>query len=235
MSSIPLPFDLPEPPPPNPVTGGKLDRELALSMAQRYLHLLEPVCSRIEIAGSIRRHKPLVHDIEIVVLEKFPGACFQVLSDYRAQSQIAPLDFWVRKGPKYLHFRDRRSYSPPALAGGQKGGLLSVPVDLFLSQESYWGWTFFIRTGSQEWNLACMQRLHSLGYNMKDNRIFSPPVYGGTKGGSPSTDGGTKGGSFYSTREESDIFELLGIPFVEPHLRTDIHALNRALYAVRQS
>jgi len=212
MSSISLPFDLPEPPPPNPITGGKLDRELMLLMAQRYLHLLEPVCSRIEIAGSIRRHKSLVKDIEFVVIEKCPGACFQTLSEYRSQTRTVPTDFWVRKGARYLHFRDRRQVS-------SLKSQVCIPVDLFLSQPDYWGWTFFIRTGSQEWNLACMQHLHSLGLNMKDNRVFSPPVHGGTKGG-----------IFHPTQEEQDIFDLMRIPFVEPQRRCDAQCLNRALH-----
>ncbi len=44
--------------------------EQALEIAERTKALLAPHCERIEIAGSIRRKKPHVKDIEIVAIPK---------------------------------------------------------------------------------------------------------------------------------------------------------------------
>jgi len=42
--------------------------EEAKKIAEKYLNLLKPYCLRAEIAGSIRREKPEVKDIEIVCI-----------------------------------------------------------------------------------------------------------------------------------------------------------------------
>ena len=42
----------------------------AKTIAQTVKKVLTPYCDRIEIAGSIRRRKPIVHDIDIVLIEK---------------------------------------------------------------------------------------------------------------------------------------------------------------------
>ena len=44
--------------------------ETAQPIAKRVKEELTPHCERIEIAGSIRRGKPIVHDIDIVLIEK---------------------------------------------------------------------------------------------------------------------------------------------------------------------
>jgi DNA polymerase/3'-5' exonuclease PolX len=44
--------------------------EQALEIAEKVKALLAPHCERIEIAGSIRRKKPDVKDIEIVAIPK---------------------------------------------------------------------------------------------------------------------------------------------------------------------
>ena len=41
--------------------------KIAQGAAQNFFKLLQPVCRQIEIAGSIRRRKPEVHDIDLVV------------------------------------------------------------------------------------------------------------------------------------------------------------------------
>ncbi len=42
----------------------------ALEIAEKTKELLAPYCERIEIAGSIRRKKPEVKDIELVAIPK---------------------------------------------------------------------------------------------------------------------------------------------------------------------
>ena len=44
--------------------------EKAEKIARKYVDLLAPFCERIEIAGSTRRKKPEVGDIEIVCIPK---------------------------------------------------------------------------------------------------------------------------------------------------------------------
>lgn len=42
----------------------------ALTLANRVVELIHPHCTKVDIAGSIRRQKPTVHDIEILCIPK---------------------------------------------------------------------------------------------------------------------------------------------------------------------
>lgn len=47
-----------------------MEHQKAKAIADRLLAQIGPYCERIEIAGSVRRGKPDVHDIEIVAVPK---------------------------------------------------------------------------------------------------------------------------------------------------------------------
>jgi len=230
MNNLLLPLDLPASPVvPHgsaPALTEKLPLELAEEFALRYLQLLRPHCHRIELAGSIRRRKPMVHDIEIVCIERYAGAAFAVLSQYRSSQRIPPKQFWRCNGPRYKCFLDRRS---PSAGGGTEGGVsLDVQVDLFITEPQRWGWTYFIRTGSQDWNKAHLQRIRGMGYLIENNRLLA---HVGAQGDAPSV--GARHvvparGQYIEFPEEQAIFDFLGLPFVEPHLRIDKNSILRA-------
>lgn len=49
----------------------KFPAKLARSVGEKIVEALSPVCARIQIAGSLRRGKPLVGDVEIVYVPRF--------------------------------------------------------------------------------------------------------------------------------------------------------------------
>ncbi|RYD50171.1 MAG: hypothetical protein EOP83_24365, partial [Verrucomicrobiaceae bacterium] len=51
-------------------TKPRFPREAALVVAGELVHLLGPVCERIAIAGSLRRDKPEVGDVEILFVPR---------------------------------------------------------------------------------------------------------------------------------------------------------------------
>ena len=51
--------------------GASIPWAKAFDLASRLVRELEDSCDRIEIAGSLRRLKPEVHDIELVAVPKF--------------------------------------------------------------------------------------------------------------------------------------------------------------------
>ncbi len=98
------------------------------------LEQLRPHCIRIEIAGSIRRKKPEVGDIEIVAIPKpFETGLFQ--------SGIASVvNQWEKvKGELPCKYTQR------ILPEG-------IKLDLFLAEEGNWGSILAIRTGSAEYS-----------------------------------------------------------------------------------
>jgi len=49
---------------------GKLTLQSAEGIARNVVAALEPHCERIEVAGSIRRRRPMVNDIDLVLVRK---------------------------------------------------------------------------------------------------------------------------------------------------------------------
>jgi len=109
----------------------------AFKIASDILERLRPHCVRIEIAGSIRRKKPTVKDIEIVAIPKpYSVGLFE-------SGLATVVDRWeVVKGP--LEYR-KTKYTQRILPEG-------IKLDLFFAEEGNWGNIFAIRTGSADYS-----------------------------------------------------------------------------------
>ena len=112
----------------------------ARAIAERVIAQLAPHCDRIEIAGSIRRRKPDVGDIEIVAIPKpYDVGLFA--------SGIAPI---VSAWPK-VRGELPCKYTQRTLPDG-------IALDLFFATPENWGLIYAIRTGSADYShrvLAC--------------------------------------------------------------------------------
>ncbi|MBE3038289.1 MAG: hypothetical protein IMZ62_05710, partial [Chloroflexi bacterium] len=93
-----------------------------------------PYCKRIEIAGSIRRGKPEVGDIEIVAL---PDGNFEVLDIEIVLPGLLPGADFIKNGSRYKQI---------ALPDG-------INLDLFLVRPpAEWGVIFLLRTGPADFS-----------------------------------------------------------------------------------
>ena len=171
-----------------------------LHVARQYADLLvqqiEPVCERVEIAGSIRRQKPMVGDIEVVAIPKpsvdlFGNKSYNSEIVYQAiQSKMEnPLPF-EKRGQFYACFK-----------------FCGMDTDLFLTTPEKWGCIFLIRTGSADFSRRIMTRKWQGGY-CPDNIFFMD----GRMWCAGSTDP-------LDTLEESDVFHHLGMDWIEPEKR----------------
>lgn len=129
--------------------------EQAREIAERVKAELAPHCVRIEIAGSIRRGKAEVGDIEIVAIPKpYDVGLFG--------SGIAPV---VEQWPKVRGNLPCR-YTQRTLPDG-------IALDLFFARLENWGLIYAIRTGSAEYShrvLAC--GWVSNGYHSVNGMLF---------------------------------------------------------------
>lgn len=153
--------------------------EQAEIIANKYVELLKPFCKRIEIAGSIRRKKPKVKDIEIVCIR-----------------DTKKLRLFVDEVDKL-----RKMKGEPLGKYTQRNLPEGINLDLFMCNENNWGLIFAIRTGSAD---------------------FSHDVLGNgwVKAGYKSVDGMLmKDGKKISVLEEKDLFDLIGLNYVQPELR----------------
>lgn len=125
--------------------------DLAKQIADKYVEKLKPMCYRIEIAGSIRREKPEVKDIEIVCIRD-PKKLFEWTYFINSLEKV--------KGEAIGKYTQRK------LPEG-------INLDLFMCKKENWGLIFAIRTGSADYShnvLAC--NWVKLGYKSIDGILM---------------------------------------------------------------
>jgi DNA polymerase/3'-5' exonuclease PolX len=133
--------------------------------AQRLIGLLEPFCERIQIAGSIRRQRALVGDIELICIPKYqettpPGEMFP-----QSTNMVnAAIQQFISSGA--LSLRVKRDGT---VANGDKVKLLydhhsNISLDLFITDTSCWFSTFVCRTGGKDNNTAIATKAKVMGY-----------------------------------------------------------------------
>ena len=109
--------------------------EQAQKLAQEIVDQISPYCERIEVAGSIRRKKSEVNDIDIVLIPK-------------------PL-LWHR-----IIAALQRAMDAKILKRGDSIAQLlikDVKVDFYVASKQTWGALLLIRTGSAEHNIKLSQ------------------------------------------------------------------------------
>jgi DNA polymerase/3'-5' exonuclease PolX len=113
----------------------------ALAIAEHLVNRLKPGCERIIIAGSLRRQKREIGDIEVVAQPKLTPA-LDLFGEPVAGMEHSGLDErlaslgtegYTKNGPKYKQF----------IFGG-------ASVDLFIASQETWGCVATIRTGSAD-------------------------------------------------------------------------------------
>ena len=181
-------------------------RSEAWPLAVTLMDELAPACERIIIAGSLRREKPTVGDIELLYIptvrpEPNPDSLFGDLIEVNyADRVIARLEKNGTLG--------RRLSSNGHTAFGQKNKLMvylptGIPVDLFSTTAEAWFNYLVCRTGPAESNVAICdaaieRRMQWAPYGIGFVRPNLPPLV---------------------VHSERDVFEFVGLPYLEPNQR----------------
>lgn len=180
-------------------------RAEALAIGEELVRALEPHCERIEIAGSIRRGKPDVGDVEILYVPKF-GTGLERGSMFESEINLAQRAIETLERDGILK---RRLSATGQQTWGEKNKLAvhcasGIPVDLFASTIPNWWVSLVIRTGSAETNLRLTtgaqrlgRTLHAYGSGVSDssNAVLTPAT------------------------SERDVFDLCGVPYLDPNER----------------
>jgi DNA polymerase/3'-5' exonuclease PolX len=154
----------------------------ALNIASGIVAELGPYCEQIEIAGSIRRQRPTIGDIEIVCLP----VSYDASPLFRSGIAVVVEQWEKIKGDLPCRYTQRLHPS-------------GMKVDLFMPDPRGFGLQLAIRTGSAAWShqvLACAwvrAGYHSEGGLLRDSA-----------------------GRVVPTTTERQLFELIGLPWVEP-------------------
>ena len=188
---------------------GKIDLSAAESIAKSVLDHVTPALDRGAIAGSIRRRKPVVGDIEIVAISTQRDRLLTLLSD--VGQHIKPgvpgaVPWSPKPDAKYIRVR---------LAEGMN-------LDMFMASPENWGGLFLMRTGS------------GAGPDGNSFNGFTPGIFsrwkklsgGGRMTGCMPT---MPTGEQLDVPEEQDFFDLLEMDFVPPEERTSKNVIKKYL------
>jgi DNA polymerase/3'-5' exonuclease PolX len=175
-------------------TDGRLPWPSGWQLALRYREALAPYCKQIEIAGSLRRRKPSIKDIDLVAE---PHRTLRVDMFGETIGFQLPLDEIVptfgqrsKNGPRYKQIK---------LTGG-------LHLELYLVlPPAQWGYIFTLRTGPSEfghWLVTPRNRGGALPSHLtaRDGGIY-------------------EGETLLETPTEASLFELLRLRWCEPEQR----------------
>lgn len=170
---------------------------------------LRSACHRVEIAGSIRRRKPFVADIEIVAMPivqqqsagELWGATVGVnlvtgptgiLQQLAADQLLWPRLVEIKRANGSVDHQTKLGDSYLALV------YRDLPVDLFLVRDhDSWGLIFALRTGPRDWNTRLVTDCKRFMRRVEGGRLYDF-------------------GSPVPTPEEVDFFAAIGQPWIEP-------------------
>ncbi len=169
-----------------------MEFQLARELADQWVECLRPYCERVEIAGSVRRGKTEVHDIEIVAAPRFDE-----VKDWFGPRPVNRLLVALNTG--ILHGRK--------VKGGEKYWQVAmregINLDLFMViPPAQWGIIFTLRTGPVDFS----------------HWIVTHKQKGGAMPSYARCDGGQLwvGDKAIPVLEEIDFLEFLGLGWIEP-------------------
>jgi len=162
----------------------------AIQVADEFLRPLGqlPEVKRITSAGSLRRQKETVRDIDILIISSKPQ---KVMDAFAA---LPPVKETLAQGPT-------------------KSSVLThddIQVDCRVEEEQSFGAALLYFTGSKNFNIKLRTIAQKMGFKINEYGVFSA-----TKGG------GKEGAKYLCGKTEEEIFELFGLPYIEPELRED--------------
>lgn len=174
----------------------------AMRVASYLQSSLAPFCERIKICGSLRRLKREVGDIEILYISKPGVRQVDLLSMEEYGQAESQLDFLLACGELV-----KRPNKKGVFTWGRQNKLAvhvasGIPVDFFSTTESCWWNSLVCRTGGKETNLLITTTAQKQGWSFE--------AYGS---------GFNSRLARHDTTSERNVFEFIGLPYLEPEDR----------------
>lgn len=145
------------------------------------------------MAGSLRRKREMVGDIEIVAEPK--GYVLDMLGE-PTETHTLDLFPWATLGKLKLDGHKQKKIILPG----------DVQVDLFIvTPPAQWGVIYFLRTGSDKFSHRFVTAKSFGGYMPKHLRMQDGAIWSSNH--------------IIETPEEKDLFDLFGVKFIPPHDR----------------
>ncbi len=201
-------------------TGARLPLGLAVPIAERFVEHLRGVkgVERVEYAGSLRRGRDTIGDIDILVATKDPGPVGDAFRSMPGVREVLSAGE-TKSSVRYAIASDEATLTKD---GEDIRGTLgpTVQVDLRVLPRASWGAALLYFTGSKEHNIKLRERAIKMGYTLNDWGLFpideekEAPHLRGVKP--------------VAGKSEEEIYAKLKLPYVPPEIREDRGELDPA-------
>lgn len=178
----------------------KFPRDAALAVARELCVSLTDRCERLICAGSLRRRNSMVGDVELVFVPKLVTRAV----DFFSAESVSLVDEELERMLRVGILRKRTNVNGSEM-WGQKNKLAlhvasGIPVDFFAAVEANWFNYLVCRTGGASSNAAVAYAAQHRGWKWN-----------------PYGEGFTNcAGELVRVTCERDVFEFVGLPYLEP-------------------
>ena len=188
-------------------SGGRLHIGIAQGVADRFVEMMSAVkgVKQCAFAGSLRRGKETIGDIDILLATSDPEAAREAFTN--AKGVIKVLANGEKKSSIRVAIEDESS------RWGAEDNT-AVQVDLRIVDESAWGAALMYFTGSKEHNVRLRERAIKQGMTLNEYGLFKDD-------GSEKTPPQERGEKPLACKTEEAIYEKLGVPYYPPTIRED--------------
>lgn len=182
-------------------------RRTGLCVARMLVHALKPVTERLIVAGSLRRGRQDIGDVEVLFIPTFREE--RDPNDMFARRKVDLADRAIREMLR-SGLLELRTHKNNTTSYGPKNKYLrhiatGMPVDLFTADEKNWHNYLVCRTGPAESNTRIATAARERGWRWKP--------YGA---GFVRLDNGDT----HRVTSEEDVFRFVGLPYLPPTERT---------------
>src|SRR5881296_3576893 len=149
-----------------------------------------PDALQVDIAGSYRRRKEIVHDVDLLVATKKPEAITKFFVSHRLVESI------ITQGPTKSSLRLRSG----------------VQCDLRVVSTAEYPFALAYFTGNKEHNIELRSRALKRGWTLNEYRLAPLPVDAKAKKKKPAN-------KIPKVRDEADLYRAVDLDFIPPELR----------------
>ena len=188
-------------------SGGRLHIGIAQGVADRFVEMMSAVkgVKRCAFAGSLRRGRETIGDIDILIATSNPDAAREAFT--KAKGVMKVLSNGEKKSSIRVAIEDESS------RWGAEDNT-AVQVDLRIVDESAWGAALMYFTGSKEHNVRLRERAIKQGMTLNEYGLFKDD-------GSEKTPPQERGEKPLACKSEDAIYSKLGVPYYPPTIRED--------------
>ena len=184
-------------------TQGRLRIGAATMIAESIVNRLRAVVGveRIEIAGSLRRGRETIGDLDILAIAEGKAAQ-RVAQAFREGDGVE----------RVLAAGETKSSVQLTVDPGGKTGVVRIGADLRVVPASVFGSAWMYFTGSKAHNVRLRERAQKMGLTLNEYGLFPDD-------GEPAPQ--NRGVKPRASKTEASIYQALDLPFIPPELRED--------------